>query len=68
MNPVLQSLLFALAAAAANVLGGIIVTSHKWARESLRYFIALGSGFMLGTVFLEMMPTSFALTDDAHRR
>ena len=61
----LQSLLFALAAAAANVLGGIIVTSHKWARESLRYFIALGSGFMLGTVFLEMTPASFALTPRA---
>src|SRR5690349_10149083 len=46
----------------ANVLGGIIVTSHKWARHSLRYFIALGSGFMLGTVFLEMTPESIALT------
>ena len=61
----LQPFFFALAAAAANVLGGIIVTSHKWARESLRYFIALGSGFMLGTVFLEMTPESFALTANA---
>ena len=65
MSPILQSLLFALAAAAANIIGGVIVTSHKWARRSLRYFIALGSGFMLGTVFLEMMPESFNLTSTA---
>ena len=65
MTIVFQSLLFALAAAAANILGGIIVTSHKWARQSLRYFIAVGSGFMLGTVFLEMTPESFSLTPRA---
>ena len=63
MNPLLTShCAFALAAALANVIGGVIVTSHKWARRSLRYFIALGSGFMLGTVFLEMVPESFELT------
>ena len=65
MNPLTQSLLFALAAAGANILGGVIVTSHKWARRSLRYFIALGSGFMLGTVFLEMVPESLKLTANA---
>ena len=58
MSPLIQSLLFAFAAACANVLGGVIVTSYKWARRSLRYFIALGSGFMLGTVYLEMVPES----------
>src|SRR5437764_3825590 len=65
MNPLAQSLVFAGAAALANVLGGFIVTSYKWARKSLRYFIALGSGFMLGTVFLEMVPESFRLTPKA---
>jgi zinc transporter ZupT len=65
MTPLVQSLLFALAAAGANVIGGVIVTSHKWATLSLRYFIALGAGFMLGTVFLEMVPESFRLTDKA---
>jgi len=58
-------ILFALAAAFANIVGGVIVTSNKWARQSLRYFIALGSGFMLGTVFLEMLPESLALTKSA---
>jgi len=65
MNPFLQSLSFALAAALANIIGGIVVTSNKWGRRTLRYFIALGSGFMLGTVFLEMFPESIALTDTA---
>jgi ZIP family zinc transporter/zinc and cadmium transporter len=60
-----QSVLFAVAAAFANVVGGLIVTANKWAHESLRYFIALGSGFMLGTVFLEMFPQSLALTQSA---
>src|SRR5215472_135666 len=65
MTPLLQSLSFALVAALANIIGGFIVTSNKWARNSLRYFIALGSGFMLGTVFLEMFPESIALTSSA---
>ena len=65
MTPLVQSLLFAFAAAGANILGGVIVTSYKWARRSLRYFIALGSGFMLGTVFLEMVPESLKLTANA---
>jgi ZIP family zinc transporter/zinc and cadmium transporter len=65
MSPFAQSLAFALAAALANVIGGLIVVSNKWARQSLRYFIAVGSGFMLATVFLEMFPESLALTDSA---
>jgi ZIP family zinc transporter/zinc and cadmium transporter len=52
------TLLFALVAASANVLGGLMVTRNDWTARSLRYFIAVGSGFMLGTVFLEMIPES----------
>jgi ZIP family zinc transporter/zinc and cadmium transporter len=62
MNPVFESLFFALVAAIASVIGGFIVTSSKWAMRSLRGVIALGSGFMLGTVFLEMMPESMNLS------
>src|SRR5688572_10515371 len=65
MNPLAESLVFALVAAFAGFLGGFIVVSSKWARRSLRYFIALGSGFMLGTVFLEMLPESLELTSSA---
>src|SRR5215510_6594963 len=65
MSPLSQSLLFALAAAFANAIGGFIVASNKWGHRALRYFIALGSGFMLGTVFLEMFPQSIVLTTTA---
>jgi zinc and cadmium transporter len=61
----IHSLLFAIAAACANIIGGLIVTRHKWARRSLRYLIALGAGFMLGAIFLEIIPASFALTSSA---
>jgi len=59
---VLTSLLFALIAGAANIIGGLMVTKNNWAHRSLRYFIAVGSGFMLGTVFLEMVPESVNTT------
>jgi zinc transporter ZupT len=51
-------ILFALVAASANIIGGLMVTRNDWAYRSLRYFIAVGAGFMLGTVFLEMIPES----------
>ena len=54
----ISSLLFALIAASANIIGGLMVTRNDWAHRSLRYFIAVGAGFMLGTVFLEMIPES----------
>ena len=58
MGVYIESIVFALAAAAANILGSVIVTSQKWATQSLRYFIAVGSGFMMGAIFLEMIPES----------
>ncbi len=42
-------------------MGGLILSRTHWARPTLRYFLALGSGFMLATAFLEMMPESFRL-------
>ena len=54
----LPPLVLAGAAALASILGGVIVTSHKWALKSLRYLMAVGAGFMLGAVFLEMIPES----------
>ncbi len=65
MSPLTESLIFAVAAALANIIGGLIIISYKWASRSLRYFIALGAGFMLGTVFLEMAPESYELTKSA---
>lgn len=58
MSAVGLSLLLGAAAAAASVVGGIIVTEVAWKRIYLKYFIALGSGFMLATALLEMIPES----------
>lgn len=58
-------MILALVAAAANALGGVLITAREWGRQSLRYFLALGSGFMLGTSFLEMIPESLRLNSSA---
>jgi len=50
-----------LAAALANVLGGFFVVHRDWSRQFLKYFLAGGSGFMLGVVFLDIVPESTRL-------
>lgn len=47
---------YGFAAAAANLLGGLLVSSHRLGQAALRYLIALGAGFMLAAVFLKMIP------------
>ncbi|MFZ0285920.1 MAG: ZIP family metal transporter [Terriglobales bacterium] len=61
MSPVLLSLLLGLTAAAANVFGGAIIVQKHWDRSYLRYFVALGAGFMLATAIMEMFPASLEL-------
>jgi ZIP family zinc transporter/zinc and cadmium transporter len=66
LSPLAWSLLLGLAAAAANVAGGLVVVSRRhWNEILLKYFIALGAGFMLAATFLRMMPESVALTTRA---
>ncbi len=54
-------ILFGLAAALGNVLGGFVIVKATWSRGYLRYILALGAGFMLATAILEMIPASFDL-------
>ncbi len=61
MNPILLSLVLGLTAAAANVFGGAVIVQKNWDRSYLRYFVALGAGFMLATSLVEMVPESVAL-------
>src|SRR5437667_5307439 len=61
MHPILLSLLLGLTAAAANVFGGAIIVQKHWERAYLKYFVALGAGFMLATAIIEIVPTSFEL-------
>lgn len=54
-------LLFGLLAAFANVLGGLVVSGpRRWSEKSLKYFIAMGAGFMLAAAMLKMIPESLA--------
>src|SRR5215475_12035616 len=62
MNPILLSVLLGLTAAAANVFGGALIVQRNWERRYLRYFVALGAGFMLATALVEMIPESLELT------
>jgi len=51
-----------LIAAAANVLGAAITLRVTRSERVLRYFVALGAGFMLAAVLLRMMPETSRLT------
>jgi ZIP family zinc transporter/zinc and cadmium transporter len=61
MSPILLSLLLGLTAAAANIFGGAVIVQRNWDRSYLRYFVALGAGFMLATSLVEMVPASVEL-------
>lgn len=55
------ALALGILAACANIFGGLVLTGHDWDRQYLRYFVAIGAGFMLGTALLEMVPQSWKL-------
>ena len=66
MTPFQWSLVLGLAAAGANVLGGLVVVSRShWNELLLKSFLALGAGFMLAASFLRMLPESFRLSPHA---
>src|SRR5580698_7565651 len=54
----LLSLTLGLVAAIADIVGGLVLVRHQWEKRYLRYFVALGAGFMLAVAFLEMVPES----------
>ena len=60
------TLLFALIAAVATVIGGLIVTTPgRLSRHVLSHLIAFGAGFMLGASFVSMVPESLHLSSRA---
>src|ERR1700689_2953834 len=61
---VLFALLVGSVAAGANVVGGSLIARAKSLRRYLKYFIALGAGFMLATAVLEMIPESLKLQSE----
>jgi zinc transporter ZupT len=66
MTPGAWTLILGTTAALANVLGGVVVIARKhWNELVLKYFIALGAGFMLAATFLRMLPESIGLSPHA---
>ena len=66
MNPIFTSVLLGLTAAAANVFGGAIIVQRHWERRYLRYFVALGAGFMLATALVEIHFFEHTVTPHFH--
>jgi ZIP family zinc transporter/zinc and cadmium transporter len=55
------SLLLGLGAGLADYLGGFLLVRRSPSAKALRYFVALGSGFMLSAALLEMLPEGMAV-------
>ncbi len=60
-DPIFLSILLGLTAAGADAFGGAIIVQKNWERRYLKYFVALGAGFMLATSVTEMVPESLRL-------
>ena len=57
-------LLFGALAAVANLIGGLLLTSsgaHKLNDRFLKYLVALGAGFMLAAIFIEIVPETVGI-------
>lgn len=59
-------LLFGLAAALAEILGGVLFSFKKsWPERLQQIFLALGAGFILALVFFKLIPTSIQLIGES---
>jgi zinc transporter ZupT len=63
-----ELLLFGLLAAGANLVGGLVLIKagvHRLGERSLKYLVALGAGFMLAAIFIEILPKTISIwTED----
>lgn len=55
------SLGLAVVAGLADYVGGVLLVRRSPSMKVLRYFVALGAGFMLGAAVLEMVPEGMAV-------
>jgi len=56
------SLILGAVAALADVAGGLVLVRAKGVERYLRYFVALGAGFLMAVALLEMAPESYHLS------
>ena len=57
-------LIFGLRAAGANVVGGVVLVksgAHRLGERFLKYLVALGAGFMLAAIFIEILPETIGI-------
>ncbi|HVN94597.1 MAG TPA: ZIP family metal transporter [Terracidiphilus sp.] len=55
------SLILGTIAALADVAGGLVLVRARGVERYLKYFVALGAGFLMATALLEMTPESLKL-------
>lgn len=55
------SLILGTIAALADIAGGLVLVRARGIQRYLRYFVALGAGFLMATSVLEMLPESLRL-------
>src|SRR3982751_6493146 len=63
-------LLFGTLAALANFVGGLLLIksgAHRLGERFLKYLVALGAGFMLAAIFIEMRPETVSLWTENSR-
>jgi zinc transporter ZupT len=63
-NELTGLLIFGALAALANFAGGLLLTTsraHRLDQRFLKYLIALGAGFMLAAIFIEILPETISL-------
>ena len=57
-------LFFGLLAALANLVGGFLLIksgAHRFGERFLKYLVALGAGFMMAAIFLEILPETISI-------
>jgi ZIP family zinc transporter/zinc and cadmium transporter len=66
MSPIALIILLGFTAGAANIAGGALLVRRQWDQRYLKYFMALGAGFMLATSITEMVPASVNMEGGQH--
>lgn len=56
------SIFLGLLAALADIAGALVLVSWRGVEKYLRYFVALGAGFLMSTALLEMAPESLRIS------
>ena len=68
-SDLLQLIIFGVVAAAANILGGLILFPSRLQddyRRFLKYLLALGAGFMLAVTFFEIVPRTILIWQQSY--